>query len=48
MASIEGHYRGPLDAEDAHTIATQLRDGEWPAEVLPGKRLREAHTRDGT
>jgi NADH:ubiquinone oxidoreductase subunit E len=48
MASIEGHYRGPLDAEDAHTIATQLRDGESPADVLPGKRLREAHTRDGT
>jgi NADH-quinone oxidoreductase subunit E len=38
MASIEGHYRGPLDAEDAHTIAAHLRDGGSPADVLPGKR----------
>ena len=48
MASIEGHYRGPLDTEDAHTIAAHLRDGGSPADVLPGKRLREARTRDGT
>jgi NADH-quinone oxidoreductase subunit E len=48
MASIEGHYRGPLDAEDAHTIAAHLRDGGSPADVLPGKRLPEARTRDGT
>jgi NADH:ubiquinone oxidoreductase subunit E len=46
MASIEGHYRGPLDAEDAHTIAARLRDGDSPADVLPEKRLREA--RGGT
>jgi NADH-quinone oxidoreductase subunit E len=44
MASIEGHYRGPLDAEDAHTIAAHLRDGGSPADVLPEKRLREART----
>ena len=48
MASIEGHYCGPLDAEDAHTIAAHLRDGGSPADVLPEKRLREARTRDGT
>ena len=27
MASIEGHYRGPLTPEDAHAIAEHLRDG---------------------
>lgn len=37
MASIEGHYRGPLDAEDTHTIAAHLRDGGSPADVLPEK-----------
>jgi NADH-quinone oxidoreductase subunit E len=42
MASIAGHYRGPLDAEDAFTIAAHLRDGESPANVLPEKRLPEA------
>jgi NADH-quinone oxidoreductase subunit E len=42
MASIEGHYRGPLDAEDARTIAAHLREGESPADVLPEKRLPEA------
>jgi NADH:ubiquinone oxidoreductase subunit E len=45
MASIEGHYRGPLDAEDAHTIAAQLRGGDSPADVLPEKRLPEAQGR---
>ena len=40
MASIEGHYRGPLDAEDAHTIAEHLRAGGAPGDVLPEKRLR--------
>jgi NADH-quinone oxidoreductase subunit E len=44
MASIEGHYRGPLDAEDAHTLAAQLRAGESPGDVLPEKRLPEART----
>lgn len=48
MASIEGHYRGPLDADDAHVIAAHLRDGGSPADVLPEKRLREARTGDGT
>jgi NADH:ubiquinone oxidoreductase subunit E len=42
MASIAGHYRGPLAPTDAVTIATQLRDGEAPADVLPEKRLPEA------
>ena len=37
MASIEGHYRGPLTAADARTIAEHLRSGGAPAEVLPEK-----------
>jgi len=44
MASIEGHYRGPLTPEDAFTIAAHLRDGGSPAEVLPEKRLRESRS----
>jgi len=42
MASIEGHYRGPLTPADASTIATHLREGGAPADLLPEKRLREA------
>ncbi|MGH2978187.1 MAG: NAD(P)H-dependent oxidoreductase subunit E [Solirubrobacterales bacterium] len=42
MASIEGHYRGPLTPGDAFTIAVHLRDGGSPADVLPEKRLRES------
>jgi NADH-quinone oxidoreductase subunit E len=42
MASIEGHYRGPLETKDAYELVTQLRQGESAADVLPGKRLREA------
>ena len=38
MASIEGHYRGPLTPSDATTIAEHLRAGEAPAEVLPEKK----------
>ena len=30
MASIEGHYRGPLTPEDARTIAEHLRAGGAP------------------
>ena len=37
MASIEGHYRGPLTVDDAHTIADHLRSGGAPADVLPEK-----------
>ena len=37
MASIEGHYRGPLDNADAAVIAEHLRNGGSPAEVLPEK-----------
>jgi NADH-quinone oxidoreductase subunit E len=47
MASIEGHYRGPLTVEDAYTIAAHLRDGGGPNEVLPEKRLREARESAG-
>ncbi len=38
MASIEGHYRGPLTPEDADTIADHLRAGGAPADVLPDKK----------
>jgi NADH:ubiquinone oxidoreductase subunit E len=39
MASIEGHYRGPLDKEDAKAAAEHLRAGGLPAEVLPERRF---------
>jgi NADH:ubiquinone oxidoreductase subunit E len=42
MASVAGHYRGPLTPEDAFTVADQLRNGDSPADVLPGKRAPEA------
>jgi NADH-quinone oxidoreductase subunit E len=38
MASIEGHYRGPLTPADATAIAEQLQSGTAPADVLPEKR----------
>ena len=38
MASIEGHYRGPLTPEDAGTIADHLRAGGAAADVLPEKK----------
>ena len=37
MASIAGHYRGPLTPADAFTIAQHLRDGGSPNDVLPHK-----------
>jgi NADH-quinone oxidoreductase subunit E len=51
MASIDGHYRGPLTDADAHTIAEHLRAGKPVREVLPEKsyegdyarRLTERH-----
>jgi NADH-quinone oxidoreductase subunit E len=45
MASIDGHYRGPLTAEDAFTIAAHFREGGSAADVLPDKRLPEAQDR---
>ena len=38
MASIEGHYRGPLTADDARQVADDLRAGTPAADVLPKKR----------
>lgn len=38
MASIDGHYRGPLTAEDAVSIADHLRAAGSPADVLPEKK----------
>ena len=37
MASIEGHYRGPLDAADAQASRTHLRAGEAAAERAAGE-----------
>jgi NADH:ubiquinone oxidoreductase subunit E len=37
MASIDGHYRGPLTPADAQVIADHLRAGEAAADVLPDK-----------
>jgi len=37
MASIEGHYRGPLVPEDARIIADHLRAGEAASDVLSDK-----------
>jgi NADH-quinone oxidoreductase subunit E len=38
MASIEGHYRGPLTPEDARVAADHLRGGGSAAEVLPERK----------
>ena len=37
MASIDGHYRGPLSVADATEIAEHLRGGGAPTDVLPEK-----------
>ncbi len=39
MASIEGHYRGPLTKDDARQVADHLRAGGTAAEVLPERRF---------
>jgi NADH-quinone oxidoreductase subunit E len=51
MASIDGHYRGPLTDSDARAIAEHLRAGRPASELLPEKsyegnyaaRLAERH-----
>jgi NADH-quinone oxidoreductase subunit E len=45
MASIEGHYRGPLGAEDARRIAEELRAGRAAAELLPEKSYEGDYAR---
>jgi NADH-quinone oxidoreductase subunit E len=47
MASIEGHYRGPLTPGDARTIAEHLRAGEAAADLLPEKRFVGDYGRKG-
>jgi NADH-quinone oxidoreductase subunit E len=39
MASIAGHYRGPLTRADAKAAADHLRAGGDPADVLPERRF---------
>jgi NADH:ubiquinone oxidoreductase subunit E len=39
MASIDGHYRGPLTRDDAATLAEHLRAGGAPEDMLPEKRF---------
>jgi NADH-quinone oxidoreductase subunit E len=38
MASIDGHYRGPLRPEDADVIAQHVRSERPFEDLLPGKR----------
>jgi NADH-quinone oxidoreductase subunit E len=45
MASIEGHYRGPLTPADASVIADQLRAGRPPKELLPEKSYEGDYAR---
>jgi NADH:ubiquinone oxidoreductase subunit E len=45
MASIEGHYRGPLTAADARTITEQLRAGQTASELLPEKSYEGDYAR---
>jgi NADH-quinone oxidoreductase subunit E len=47
MASIEGHYRGPLRDEDARSAAEHLRAGGDPAEVLPDRKFVGDYGRKG-
>jgi NADH-quinone oxidoreductase subunit E len=55
MASIDGHYRGPLTDSDASAIADHLRAGRPANELLPEKsyegnyaaRLAERHRAEG-
>jgi NADH-quinone oxidoreductase subunit E len=39
MASIAGHYRGPLRKDDAKVVAEHLRTGGAPEDVLPERRF---------
>jgi NADH:ubiquinone oxidoreductase subunit E len=47
MASIEGRYRGPLDAADARTIAQHLRSGRPVDELLKGKSYEHRYSAEG-
>ena len=47
MASIEGHYRGPLTEEDAQEVARHLRAGGAPEDVLPGRKFAGDYGRKG-
>jgi NADH-quinone oxidoreductase subunit E len=45
MASIEGHYRGPLTGTDARTIADELRAGRAAGDLLPEKSYEGDYAR---
>jgi NADH-quinone oxidoreductase E subunit len=45
MASIEGHYRGPLSATDARAVADELRAGRAARELLPEKSYEGDYAR---
>ncbi|MFL5850579.1 MAG: NAD(P)H-dependent oxidoreductase subunit E [Solirubrobacteraceae bacterium] len=45
MASIEGHYRGPLSESDAIAIAEHLRAGKPAREVLPERSYEGDYAR---
>jgi len=47
MASIEGHYRGPLEPAEAAPIADHLRRGGAAADVVPDKHYVGDYGRKG-
>jgi NADH-quinone oxidoreductase subunit E len=47
MASIDGRYRGPLDADDARTIADHLRAGKPVDELLTEKSYEHRYSAEG-
>ncbi len=47
MASIDGHYRGPLTVHDAELIVEHLRAGRPVAELLPDKSYESVYQHGG-
>jgi NADH-quinone oxidoreductase subunit E len=47
MVSIDGRYRGPLDAGDARTIAQHLRSGRPVDELLKEKSYEHRYSAEG-
>ena len=47
MAAIDGHYRGPLDGDDANAVAEHLRAGRPVEQLLPEKGYDAMYPRRG-
>jgi NADH-quinone oxidoreductase subunit E len=45
MASIDGHYRGPLSATDARRVAEEVRAGRSGSELMPDKSYEGDYAR---